>query len=72
MIHEIIDLQVKTRIPYFEKAQVHIRFTAPFVTRSHRLWDTLNRANNVIINNLDDDNFEHMSCSIEAKRGEIV
>ena len=41
-----------------------------------RIWDTSNRAINVIINNLkgiffDDDDFEHMSCSIEACWGKI-
>ena len=43
---------------------------------NHRLWDTSNRAINVIINNLkgiffDDDNFEHMSFSVEASWGEM-
>lgn len=39
--------------------------------RNEKGWDTSNRAINVIINNLkgiffDDDDFEHMSCSIDA------
>lgn len=76
MIHEAIAQQAKTGIPYFEKAHVHIRITAPRGTHNHRLWDTSNRAINVIINNIkgiffDDDNFEHMSCSIEATWGEM-
>ena len=33
MIHEAIAQQSKTGIPYFEKAHVHIRITAP--RRSH-------------------------------------
>ena len=76
MIHEAIARQSKTGIPYFEKAHVHIRITAPQGSHNHRLWDTSNRAINVIINNLkgiffDDDNFEHMSFSVEANWGEM-
>ena len=76
MIHEAIAQQSKTGIPYFEKAHVHIRITAPQGSHNHRLWDTSNRAINVIINNLkgiffDDDNFEHMSFSVEAGWGEM-
>ena len=76
MIHEAIARQSKTGIPCFEKAHVHIRITAPQGSHNHRLWDTSNRAINVIINNLkgiffDDDNFEHMSFSVEAVWGEM-
>lgn len=76
MIHEAIAQQSKNGIPYFEKAHVHIRITAPYGTHNHKVWDTSNRAINVIINNLkgiffDDDNFEHMSCSIAAEWGEM-
>ena len=76
MIQEAIARQSKTGIPYFEKAHVHIRITAPHGSHNHRLWDTSNRAINVIINNLkgiffDDDNFEHMSFSVEASWGEM-
>jgi hypothetical protein len=76
MIHEAIARQAITGIPYFEKAHVHIRITAPHGSHNHRLWDTSNRAINVIINNLkgiffDDDNFEHMSFSVEANWGKI-
>ena len=76
MIHEAIARQSKIGIPYFEKAHVHIRITAPPGSHNHRLWDTSNRAINVIINNLkgiffDDDNFEHMSFSVEASWGEM-
>ena len=74
MIHEAIAKQAKIGIPYFEKAHVHIRITAPRGTNNRKVWDTSNRAINVIINNLkgiffDDDDFEHMSCSIEASWG---
>ena len=76
MIHDAIALQAKIGIPYFEKAHVHIRITAPRGTNNSKVWDTSNRAINVIINNLkgiffDDDDFEHMSCSIEASWGKI-
>ena len=76
MIHEAIAQQAKIGIPHFEKAHVHIRITAPRGTNNSKVWDTSNRAINVIINNLkgiffDDDNFEHMSCSIEASWGNI-
>ena len=74
MIHEAIAKQAKIGIPCFEKAHVHIRITAPRGTNNSKVWDTSNRAINVIINNLkgiffDDDDFEHMSCSIEASWG---
>ena len=76
MIHDAITKQAKTFIPRFEKAHVHIRITAPRGTNNSKVWDTSNRAINVIINNLkgiffDDDDFEHMSCSIEASWGKI-
>ena len=71
MIHEAIAKQAKIGIPYFKKAHVHIRIIAPRGTNNSKVWDTSNRAINVIINNLkgnffDDDDFGHMSCSVEA------
>ena len=74
MIHEAIAQQAKIGIPYFEKAHVHIHITTPRGTNNRKVWDTSNRAINVIINNLKgiffgDDDFEHMSCSIEASWG---
>ena len=76
MIHEAIAKQAKIGIPCFEKAHVHIWITAPRGTNNSKVWDTSNRAINVIINNLkgiffDDDDFEHMSYSIEACWGKI-
>ena len=76
LIHEAIAQQAKIGIPYFEKAHVHIRITAPRGTNNSKVWDTSNRAINVIINNLkgiffDDDDFELMSCSIEASWGKM-
>ena len=76
MIHKAIAQQVKIGFPYFKKAHVHIRITAPRGNNNQKVWDTSNRAINVVINNLkgiffDDDDFEHMSCSVEASRGKI-
>ena len=76
MIHEAIAQQAKIGIPHFEKAHVHIWITAPRGTNNTKVWDTSNRAINVVINNLkgiffDDDNFEHMSCSVEASWGKM-
>ena len=76
MIHEAIAQQAKNGIPHFKKAHVHIRITAPRGTNNAKVWDTSNRAINVVINNLkgiffDDDDFEHMSCSIEASWGKM-
>ena len=74
-IHEEIARESQTGIPYFEKAFVLIRIYAPRGTNNAKVWDTSNRAINVIINNLkgiffDDDNFEHMACGIVADWGE--
>ena len=76
VIQEAIAKQAKIGIPRFEKAHVHIRITAPRGTNNSKVWDSSNRAINVIINNLkgiffDDDDFEHMSCSIEARWGKM-
>ena len=76
LIHEAIAKQAKTGIPHFKKAHVHIRITAPRGTNNSKVWDTSNRAINVIINNLkgiffDDDDFEHMSCSVDASWGKM-
>ena len=76
MIHEAIAKQAKIGSPRYKKAHVHIRITAPRGTNNSKVWDTSNRAINVIINNLkgiffDDDDFEHMSCSIVANWGKM-
>ena len=76
LIHEAIAQQAKIGIPRYKKAHVHIRITAPRGTNNSKVWDTSNRAINVIINNLkgiffDDDDFEHISCSIDASWGKI-
>ena len=76
MIHDAIAQESKTGLPYFEKAFVLIRIQTPRGTNNKQVWDTSNRAINVVINNLkgiffDDDNFEHMACGIVADWGEI-
>lgn len=76
MIHDAIARESKTGLPYFEKAFVLIRIQTPRGTNNKRVWDTSNRAINVVINNLkgiffDDDDFEHMACGIVADWDEI-
>ena len=76
MIHEAIAQESITGLPYFEKALVLIRIQTPRGTNNKRVWDTSNRAINVVINNLkgiffDDDDFQHMACGIVADWGEI-
>ena len=76
MIHKAIAHESKTGLPYFEKAFVLIRIQTPRGTNNKRVWDTSNRAINVVINNLkgiffDDDDFQHMACGIVADWGEI-
>ena len=76
MIHDAITQESKTGLPYFEKAFVLIRIQTPRGTNNKQVWDTSNRAINVVINNLkgiffDDDDFQHMACGIVADWGEI-
>lgn len=75
MIHKAIFEESKTGIPKFEKAFVMIEITTPRGCNNPKVWDTSNRAINVIINNLKgiffrDDDFEHMACGIVADWGE--
>ena len=76
LIHKAIAEESKTGIPKFNKAFVLIEITTPKGTKNTKLWDTSNRAINVIINNLkgiffEDDNFEHMACGVVADWGGI-
>ena len=76
LIHQAIAEEGKTGIPKFKKAFVLIEITTPKGTKNQKVWDTSNRAINVIINNLkgiffEDDDFEHMACGIVANWGEI-
>ena len=76
MIHDAIEKESITGIPKFRKAMVMIEITTPRGTNNGKVWDTSNRAINLIINNLKgiffrDDDFEHMAFSVVAKWGEI-
>ena len=76
MIHEAIEQESRTGIPKFQKAMEMIEISTPRGTDNPRVWDTSNRAINLIINNLKgiffrDDDFEHMAFSVIAKWGEI-
>lgn len=75
MIHKAIDRIGEKGIPRYEKAFVLIEITTPKGSKNINVWDTSNRAINVIINNLKgiffkDDDFEHMACGIVADWGE--
>lgn len=76
MIHEAIDEAARQEpLPYFEKAMVEITIITPRGTNNANVWDTSNRAINVIINNLkgiffQDDNIEHMAFSVVGLWGE--
>ena len=77
LIHDAIAKQSETGIPKFQKAMVMIEITTPRGTDNPRVWDTSNRAINLIINNLKgiffrDDDFEHMAFSVVAKWGKIA
>lgn len=76
MIHSTVaDAAVRGPLPYFEKAFVQIEIITPKRTNNSRVWDTSNRAINVIINNLNgiffrDDDMEHMAFSVVGRWGE--
>lgn len=58
-------------LPYFEKAMVKIEIVTPRGANNANIWDTSNRAINLVINNLkgiffEDDNLEHMAFSVSA------
>lgn len=76
MLHAAISEAARQgQFPHFEKAFVEIEVVTPRGNNNTRLWDTSNRAVNVIINNLkgiffEDDNLEHMAFSVVGKWGE--
>ena len=76
MIHEAIEQASRQGpLPHFEKAMVELEIVTPRGSDNARLWDTSNRAINVIINNLkgiffEDDNMEHMAFSVVGRWGE--
>ena len=62
-------------LPFFEKAFAWIRVVTPRGTNNANLWDTSNRAVNLIINNLkgiffQDDNIAHMGFGVIGEWGE--
>jgi hypothetical protein len=76
LIHgAIADLAAKTEVPKFHKAMVGIHITTEAGGKSRQLWDTSNRAINLVINNLKgvffpDDNFQHMAFAVVGDIGE--
>ena len=76
MLHTAIAEAAQQRpLPYFNKAMVEIEIITPRGSDNTRLWDTSNRAIQVVLNNLkgiffEDDNMEHMAFSVIGKWGE--
>ena len=76
LIHTAIGKASREReLPFFEKAFVWIEVATPRGTNNSQIWDTSNRAINLIINNLKgtffaDDNLEHMAFGVIGKWGE--
>ncbi len=76
MLHAAIsDAARQGPLPYFEKAFVEIEIVTPRGSNNARVWDTSNRAIQVILNNLKgiffhDDDMEHMAFSVVGRWGE--
>lgn len=76
MIHAAISSTARQEsLPYFEKAMVEIIIITPRGTNNAKVWDTSNRAINLVINNLKgiffrDDDLEHMAFSVLGQWGE--
>lgn len=76
MLHAAIsDAAAQGPLPYFEKAFVEIEIVTPRGSNNARVWDTSNRALQVILNNLKgiffhDDDMEHMAFSVVGRWGE--
>ncbi|MCI9391510.1 MAG: hypothetical protein HFF65_03800 [Oscillospiraceae bacterium] len=76
MLHVAIKETAKQKpLPYFNKAMVEIEIITPRGSNNAQLWDTSNRAIQVVHNNLkgiffEDDNMEHMAFSVAGKWGE--
>lgn len=76
MIHGAIEQAARQGpLPRFKKAFVELEIVTPRGSDNARLWDTSNRAINVVINNLkgiffEDDNMEHMAFSVVGRWGE--
>lgn len=73
MLHAAIAEAAQQRpLPYFGKAMVEIEIITPRGSDNARLWDTSNRAIQVVFNNLkgiffEDDNMEHMAFSVVGR-----
>lgn len=76
MIHAAIAESARQEpLPYFNKAMMEIEIITTRGSDNARLWDTSNRAIQVILNNLkgiffEDDNMEHMAFSVVGRWGE--
>lgn len=75
MIHTAIaEAAYQARLPYFGRAFVEIEIVTTKGCNNAKVWDTSNRAINVIINNLkdtffEDDNMERMAFSVVGRWG---
>ncbi len=82
MLHAAIsEAAQREPLPYFEKAFVGIEIVTPRGSDNTKVWDTSNRAIQVVLNNLKgiffrDDDIEHMAFSVAGRwdegRGETV
>lgn len=76
MLHSAIrEAAGQKPLPYFEMAHVGIEIVTPKGSDNARVWDTSNRAIQVILNNLKviffhDDDMEHMAFSVFGRWGE--
>ena len=76
MLHAAIaEVTRQSPLPYFEKAFVEIEIITTKGCNNAKVWDTSNRAIQVILNNLkgilfEDDNMEHMAFSVVGRWGE--
>ena len=77
MLHAAISeaAQPPATLPFFERAFVAIEIVTPRGRNNARVWDTSNRAIQVILNNLKgiffrDDDMEHMAFSVVGRWGE--
>jgi hypothetical protein len=75
LIHgAIADMANKDKVPKFKKAMVGIHITTEAGGKNMQLWDTSNRAINLVINNLKgiffpDDNYKHMAFAVVGDIG---
>ena len=76
MLHAAIAEAAQQKpLPYFNRAMVEIEIITPKGNNNAQLWDTSNRAIQVVLNNLkgiffEDDNMEHMAFSVVGRWGE--